>query len=98
MFLRARINQSASTRNEELQNKPRPASGDAESAQKKLLFAKQTAGGQWSHRAGAEKTTFLQNKPPASSSHTELTRKNYFLQNKLPPAAGKSDWHLTTTA
>ena len=69
--------------------------------EKNYLFAKQTAGGQWSSQARAKKTTFLQNKLPAASGQAEPVRKNYFFakQNLVgaPVPAGMSDWHLTTT-
>jgi hypothetical protein len=82
------VTSSSCGKNYFLQNKPPAASGHVELVRKKLLFAKQTAGGQWSRRARAEKTTFCKTKPRRPALTPSPCGKNYFLQNKLPAVSG----------
>jgi transposase-like protein len=57
------VTSSSCGKNYFLQNKPPAASGHVELVRKKLLFAKQTAGGQWSRRARAEKKPAVKPSP-----------------------------------
>ena len=81
---RSAVTSSSCRKNYFLQNKTPAVSRHAEPTREKLLFAKQTAGGQPSRRARAEKTTFCKTNRRRPALTSSSCRKNYFLQNKTP--------------